>query len=220
MPASITGDLGSEFAMGFNGRAYLSNTQMFDKNQLFIPNLLGGSMEYDVDLSEAGCNCNAAMYMIGMPAKNQNGSFRAGEDGMFYCDAAAVGGAYCPEFDIMEANQYAYRAVNHHCNEPNSGGHYDWCDKPGSCAVDIITDHPTNEKHYGPGSEYTIDTLREFHIKVDFVEDSQGTFVQYSITLTQDGSNVVMNQNCPEQLSKISDVLKNGMTLAMSIWTD
>ena len=184
MPAPITGDLGSEFAMGFNGRAYLSNTQMFDKNQFFIPNLLGGSMEYDVDLSEAGCNCNAAMYMIGMPAKNQNGSFRAGEDGMFYCDAAAVGGAYCPEFDIMEANQYAYRAVNHHCNEPNSGGHYDWCDKPGSCAVDIITDHPTNEKHYGPGSEYTIDTLREFHIKVDFVEDSQETFVQYSITLT------------------------------------
>ena len=47
----IPEDLGSEFTMGFNGRAYLSNTQMFDKEQYYTPNLLGGSLEYDVDLS-------------------------------------------------------------------------------------------------------------------------------------------------------------------------
>jgi len=52
LPADIEpGDLGAEFTMGFNGRAYFSNTQMFDKSQFFTPNLLGGSMEYDVDLS-------------------------------------------------------------------------------------------------------------------------------------------------------------------------
>ena len=28
-----------------------------------------------------------------------------------------------------------------------------------------------------------------------------------------------MSQTCPEYLSKISDVLENGMTIAMSIWT-
>ena len=72
------GDLGSGFAMGFNGRAYLSSTQMFDKTQYFMPNLLGGSMEYDVDLSEAGCACNAALYLIGMPARDREGNYRAG----------------------------------------------------------------------------------------------------------------------------------------------
>ena len=47
----IPDDLGSEFTLGWNGRAYLSNTQMFDKDQYYTPNLLGGSLEYDVDLS-------------------------------------------------------------------------------------------------------------------------------------------------------------------------
>ena len=169
--------------MGFNGRAYFSNTQMFDKSQFFAPNLLGGSMEYDVDLSQVGCNCNAALYLIEMPAKNANGSFRAGEsDGMYYCDANQIGGAFCPEFDIMEANIFAYRAVNHHCDDP-SNGHYSWCDREGSCAVDIITDFPDTDP-YGPGSSYTINTLREFHVRVDFVEDSQGLLSQYSITLS------------------------------------
>jgi len=158
LPADIEpSDLGSEFTMGFNGRAYFSNTQMFDKSQFFTPNLLGGSMEYDVDLSQASCNCNAAFYMIAMPAKNADGSFRAGEsDGMYYCDANEIGGAFCPEFDIMEANIHAYRAVNHHCSDPVNG-HYSWCDRAGSCAVDIITDFPDTDP-YGPGSSYTINT--------------------------------------------------------------
>ena len=151
LPEEIDLDLGSEFTMGFNTRAYLSNTQMFDKDQYFTPNLLGGSLEYDVDLSQAGCNCNAAVYMIGMPAKNWDGSYRQGwSDGMYYCDAGNVGGAYCPEFDIMEANTFAWRAVNHHCTD-NGNGHYTWCDHNGTCAVDIITDFP-NSDPYGPGS--------------------------------------------------------------------
>ena len=29
-----------------------------------------------------------------------------------------------------------------------------------------------------------------------------------------------MNQTCPEYLEKITDVMKNGMTIAMSIWTN
>ena len=66
----------------------------------------------------------------------------------------------------MEANIWAYRAVNHHCEEPTNG-HYTECDKPGSCAVDVITDFPGNIP-YGPGSQYTINTEREFHIKINF----------------------------------------------------
>ena len=155
LPAdSEPGDLGSEFAIGFNGRAYFSNTEMFNKSEFYTPNLLGGSMEYDVDLSQVGCNCNAAFYMIGMPAKNSDGSFRQGTgdwgDGMYYCDANEIGGAFCPEFDIMEANIHAYRAVNHHCDAPVNG-HYTNCDRHGSCAVDIITDFPDSDP-YGPGS--------------------------------------------------------------------
>jgi hypothetical protein len=37
--------------MGFNGRAYFSMSEDWNPNAYFRPNLLGGSMEYDVDLS-------------------------------------------------------------------------------------------------------------------------------------------------------------------------
>ena len=130
--------------------------------------------------------------MIAMPAKNSDGSYRQGwSDGMYYCDAGNVGGAYCPEFDIMEANKYAYRAVNHHCTDAGNG-HYSWCDHNGSCPVDIITDFP-NSDPYGPDSTYTIDTRREFHIKIEFIENSAGDFAEYRITLSQDGENVIMS---------------------------
>jgi len=104
--------------MDYNGRAYLIETKNWDPNEYFRPNLLGGSLEYDVDMSQVSCGCNAALYLIGMPGIGYNGLPFESSDGMHYCDAAAVGGNYCPEFDIMEANQWAYRACNHECSQP------------------------------------------------------------------------------------------------------
>ena len=137
---------------------------------------------------------------------------------MGYCDANMVGGAFCPEFDIMEANKHAFRTTNHHCTSPGNG-HYDWCDRAGSCTVDIITDFPDTEP-YGPGPMYTINTHRQFHVKIRFIEDDQGLFAQYRVTISQDGKEVVMHKDCPEFLSKLTGVMQNGMALAMSIWTD
>ena len=206
--------------MGFNGRAYFSTSEMFDYTKYFRPNLLGGSMEYDVDLSQAGCNCNAAFYMIGMPGIGADGLPFESEDGLHYCDAAKVAGNYCPEFDIMEANTWAYRAVSHACSAPTPAGHFDWCDHPGKCAVDVIEDFPQNSIPYGPGSQYDINTNQPFHIRVDFEEDSDNEFSSYTITLTQDGREVKMvKDNCDQDLSKMTDDMKNGMTMAMSIWT-
>lgn len=93
--------------------------------------------------------------MVGMPGIGSDGNPFESQNGLYYCDAAAVDGNYCPEFDIMEANTWAYRAVNHHCNQPVNG-HYDWCDHNGTCAVDVILDKP--ETAYGPGSQYEINT--------------------------------------------------------------
>jgi len=93
--------------------------------------------------------------MVGMPGFGSNGEPFESLNGLYYCDAWAVDGNFCPEFDIMEANTKAYRAVNHSCNEP-SNGHYTWCHSNGTCEVDIILDHP--ESAYGPGSQYEINT--------------------------------------------------------------
>lgn len=101
---------------------------------------------------------------------------------MHYCDAAKVGGNYCPEFDIMEANSWAYRATSHSCNA-RGDGYFDWCDSDGTCDVDVLIGHP--ETAYGPGDQYDINTKKEFHIKIDFDKDSaDGQFSAYTITFT------------------------------------
>jgi hypothetical protein len=81
----------------------LSTTPYLDPTTFFKPNLLGGAVEYDVDLSQRQCGCISAFYLVRSPAKDWNGNY-ANAEGGYYCDANKVGGYYCPEFDIMEAN--------------------------------------------------------------------------------------------------------------------
>ena len=83
---------------------------------LYRPNLLGGSVEWDIDLSNVGCGCNAAIYMVLMPGKNTNGVPNPGEWGNYYCDANDVGGQWCPEMDMMEANNLAWHTTPHRCD--------------------------------------------------------------------------------------------------------
>merc|ERR1712223_1671658 len=82
-------------------------------SKLFRANLLGGSIKYNVDLSQAGCGCVTAFYTVLMPAVDNT------SDPFKYCDANKVGGHWCPEFDIMEANKYAFKAIGHTCDAPD-----------------------------------------------------------------------------------------------------
>ena len=120
-------------------------------NNFFMPNLLGGKVSFDVDLSQMECGCVAAFYLVRMPAKNWDGSYIPGPGGDYYCDANQVGGTFCPEFDIMEANQYAFQTTPHTCNSPTDQGHYDWCDKGGQCHNNT-KDMDWNT--LGPGDQY------------------------------------------------------------------
>lgn len=126
----------------------------------YMPNWIGGSIEYDVDLTQFECSCNGALYLVRMPAKDWNGNPIPNSDGGYYCDANKVGGNWCPEFDIMEANQYAWHSTAHKCDAPNDKGHYSNCDGGGSC-FQVAWDQDRNA--YGPGKR--IDTNRPFHVK-------------------------------------------------------
>lgn len=94
---------GNRMTIPYNNRAILTNSPTMDPAQFYRPNLLGGSVEYDVDLSQTNCGCIAAFYLVGAPGKDRNGNY-LNTDGYYYCDANQVGGNYCPEYDIMEAN--------------------------------------------------------------------------------------------------------------------
>ena len=112
---------------------YLSTSSTIDPNAYFKPNLLGGSIEFDVDLSNSKCGCLTALYMIVMPDSANYG------DPFQYCDAASVGDHMCPEFDMMEANKYAFRTTAHKCD--NWSG-YSNCDRNGKCTLDVLLDQP------------------------------------------------------------------------------
>ena len=127
---------------------YLSNSPTLDTSDYFKPNLLGGSIEFDVDLSQSGCGCLTALYAIVMPASQNN------EDPFQYCDGAHVGGYGCPEFDVMEANKYAWRSTAHKCT--NNGDSFSSCDRNGTCSTDVLLDIPSGQ--YAPSSTTGIDT--------------------------------------------------------------
>jgi len=45
---------------------------------------------YDIDVSNVGCKCNAAMYFVNMPGYDGNGNPDPAEWGIYYCDANFV----------------------------------------------------------------------------------------------------------------------------------
>ena len=103
-----TGGGGDKFVIPTGGRAYLSLEKATNPETYFKPKLLGGFVEFDADISQSACGCVAAFYTVSMPGRFPDGSYNPAEKSQYYCDANAVGGNYCPEFDLMEANQKAF----------------------------------------------------------------------------------------------------------------
>ena len=75
-------------------RIYLANdcVEGHYKNSHYTAfDLLGRSISFTIDLSTAGCGCNAAFYLVSMKQNHIPGVC----DGDFYCDAMQVCGASC-----------------------------------------------------------------------------------------------------------------------------
>lgn len=123
---------GNRVTIPYNNRAILTTSPNLDPSTFYRPNLLGGSVEYDVDLSQSNCGCIAAFYLVGAPGKDRNGNYW-NTDGYYYCDANQVGGNYCPEYDIMEANMFVSQTTVHACDAPDWKGFYNNCNRGGTC---------------------------------------------------------------------------------------
>jgi len=54
---------------------FLSRTSTIHPDGYYKPNLLGGSVSFDVDLSSSNCGCIAAFYLVKMPGHYSNGSY-------------------------------------------------------------------------------------------------------------------------------------------------
>lgn len=63
----------------------------------------------------------------------------------------------------MEANTYAWRTTPHSCTV-GEGKYYSTCDRGG----DSQEIWEKDQKAYGPGDSFKINTLKEFHVKQSF----------------------------------------------------
>jgi len=86
---------------GTGGRGYIIDDANFDRSNpnFWTPNLLGGSVEWDADMSQHECGCFNTFYTVAMPGRDNGGGLWTADD-FFYCDGNQVGGDYCPEFDL------------------------------------------------------------------------------------------------------------------------
>lgn len=203
-PTSIT--------LSGGGHAYFGNSSSntLSPNSYFLMPLLGNTFTFTVDMSQVGCSCNGALYAVSMPAYNSAQQLVPGNNGEYYCDANKVGGTFCPEMYIMEANKYAMASTAHTCQyvPPH---YYPSCDR-GGCGKNVLD---ADYNGYGPGK--TIDTNKPFTLSVSFVTDSAGTLSSINNHFFQEGRSIQFTSCNPDYLQWMGKSLP-GITVTMSLW--
>lgn len=183
-------------------RVYLIEEEGVNKNTMFVLN--NQEFTFDVDLSTMPCGFNAALYFVGM-TENEGGA----ENGTNYCDAQAVGGTFCSEMDIMEANTVAQQYTTHACvdkcgsfttNVPEcqgSGSPSSVCDQSG-CGLNPFRYGPgttyntetNNADWFGVGSNFDLDSSKVFTVVTQFNTDSTGSLTSVTRFYLQDDKRV------------------------------
>lgn len=203
---------GSRLTLTGGGRVYLgeSNSDAFSLNSFYMMPLLGKRLTFDLDMSQVGCNCNGALYVVSMPAYNSAQQPVPGKDGSYYCDANQVGGVYCPEMDILEANKFAMASTAHTC-QYQPPHYYSTCDR-GGCGKNVLD---ADGGGYGPGKR--IDTNRPFTLSVSFITGGNGRLSTITNEFTQNGQSLKFDA-CNSDYLQWMGMSLPGIVMTMSLW--
>ena len=203
----------TSFSVPKNNRMYFTTTDSMGPDNWYMPNLLGGSLEYDLDISQTGCSCDFAVYLTRMPWRDEQGTPTPHDDKTYYCDSNGINDkAYCPNFDIHESNPFNFMARAKSCSRPNRFEHYTACNETGQCTR---TTYDQYQDQFSPKDDSTINTKQPFHVKVSF--DLEANYV---IELSQ-GENLLQlssDDECKHDLSQLKFALAAGMNLVVSHW--
>mmetsp|Transcript_93582 Transcript_93582/g.195095 ORF Transcript_93582/g.195095 Transcript_93582/m.195095 type:complete len:554 (+) Transcript_93582:274-1935(+) len=193
----------------------------WDPNGFQHFSLLGRTLTFTVDVSQIGCACNVAVYVIQEPARDEGGNPTTGTCSYspYYCDANMVCGQWCPEVDIMEANKMVLKATPHRCDPSNTAKFYN-CDRKGfGRNTKDLPDSP-----YGPGAGHTIDTTKPFEVETYFAGangtgNAVGEFTGMRTVLHQEGRQLVMEtQASPDYLRDLARPMQDGMSIRITYW--
>jgi len=209
---------GNALTVNHNTRSYLASacSNAFAPDTFKQLHLLDRTLSFTVDLSNVGCGCNAALYLVNMPAYSQNGQANPTECGDFYCDANNVCGAWCPEMDIFEANNRALAVTPHKC-DPEQGKWYPHCDG-GGCSMNT---HRLDPNSFGLGANFVINTQNPFTVAISFITSNK-QLAKITTTLTQNGKRYSFSHDDARcgggYLGSLTDAFNQGMVVAISYW--
>jgi len=178
--------------------------------------LLDQTLSFTADLSQVGCGCNAAFYLVAMPAYGPNNQPDPTKCGDYYCDANNVCGLYCVEMDIFEANNRAIQVTPHKCDAPQ-GHYYPSCDR-GGCAINTYHLNPNN---FGPGSNFIVNSQKPFRVSMSFMTTNNVLTSIYTV-VSQEGKQFSFTHNDGHcgggYLASMTDAFKQGMVGTFSYW--
>jgi len=211
---------GDALTVNHNEGAFLASTcsDSFAPDTFKQLYLLDKTLSFTVDLANVGCACNAAFYLVNMPAYSQDGQADPTKCGDYYCDANNVCGAWCPEMDIFEANNRAVQVTPHKC-DAKQGKWYPHCDG-GGCGINTYRNNPNA---LGYGSNFMINTQLPFNIAVSFIT-SNGELARINTMISQNGKQFGFSHDDGRcgggYLSSLTDAFKTGMVVVFSYWGD
>jgi len=213
LPAGPVRNVGGNILPEMWGRAYFAKSctpGTYNSSDYEAWQLLGKKLTYTTEVSQAGCGCNAAMYLVSM---RQNSEVSGCGD--YYCDANSVCGVNCHEIDIQEANRYAFHSALHKQWDGNglAQGYGGW----------VRDNHfDFGREEYGPGAR-CVDTNQPFQVSVAFPVNSDGQLRAMEMTLSQNGRDCSIHYSMDRypadaHFELLSQALRAGMTPVVSYW--
>jgi len=158
-------------------------------------NLLGGSVEFDVDFSGVNIGVNANIYTISPTFSNPSAAFDKASN---YCDGQGAAGSaqFCTEVDWIESNGNCGGATTLHTIA--GGG------SPGCTA-------------WGCAASYTYGGVSSFHMKISHAADGTLTVVRNGVTISQSSMSPIPALTDLSPL--VSDFTKKGAVVYSSLWS-
>jgi len=155
-------------------------------------NLLGGSVDFDLDLSNVHVGVNANIYTVSPTLANPSSGFVKSD----YCDGAATGSKWCVEVDWIESNGDCGGATTLHTVEgPGNNGCSAW----------------------GCRNSYKFNGKAAFHMRIEYGLDGSWTTIRDGQVI--DKSNLSPTPGASDWATLVKFYTIKGAVIYSSIWS-
>ena len=170
--------LDTTISVGDHNRAFILESAVEHVEEAYMHPYLGGTVSFDVDVSDVTCGCRAGVYLTTL------------DDSACTWDPYTDGAPRCSTLDLMEAHRSGFSSRTQACSGE-------------SCSSYNTCEASAGASDFGPGSAYAIDTESPYSVKVSFWadQDENGTptiLKDIRTELSQGGNSVELAQSCAE----------------------